>query len=966
MFLGLMALAAAAKVIHFAVVPQGTLKICEERLACSKTTSCESATGSGEGHHDRWLPACIFDALEVGLAARGIGWKFAEGIYIPRPRRPSERSAYLKRTSISVLRTYLLVDFFDSFLETLPGITVDSGTIFIPTLPMMARYLVSTALHLGTGIVVILGLEMWYDIASLVGPWHMKSLHEFWSQQWHQLLRDTFLVMGGYPGRWIAGDLGLLFGTFLASGLFHEIGLYLGGAPIGPRVLIFFVAQAFGILTEKLYKSHTGKRHTINLLFFGHFVSALFARALHWDQSNLAKSLGHVRGSFLLLRAYEHLAVIQHRSLLFRQQDVYTRASRNAERCATSRSPTTTPFNVGPWRVQSATHKVTGKRVSVWSADKRSPDMERMGPASKERTLEVLKAEASALSRLRHPSVLEMVEPLEETRNELIFATEPILSSLQLSIPGSLQYAPLVELDEVEIQKGILQLCKGLSFLHTSARLIHSNINPESVVINSSGDWKLSGLGLTIPLSKADGGPTRWEFPTFDGRALSYTQRSFDYIAPEYALDEVLDPASDMYSLGCLIYAPELLTHERRQAIDGHGALGPGPERQVPALLNALITRQPHSRPSPSDLPLHPFFSSLPVSTLNFLDRSNFAAKTREEKISFMKGLTSVLDRFTEGLRTRKILPSLLEEMKDTHLLPYILPNIFAISQILSSTQFATLVLPSLKPLFAIKEPPQNMLTLLDNLQMLQEKTEKPVFREHVLPLVYNALESEHAIVQERALKTVPNLCETIDYAEVQGVLFPRVALVFTKTRILSVKVATLETFLSMVKTLDQSSLTQKLVPLLSKIRTKEPAVTMATLNVQEAMGMKVDREAVATLVLPQLWAMSMGPLLTVNQFKRFMEVIKKLGDRVEKEHDQYLRDSQRVEDRSTTVTNGMAMSTTSAGGAVDFESLVAGGSGPAAKAETTTTGTSSWEDDVWGSILTSGPSVGNSHSYAP
>jgi hypothetical protein len=30
--------------------------------------------------------------------------------------------------------------------------------------------------------------------------------------------------------------------------------------------------------------------------------------------------------------------------------------------------------------------------------------------------------------------------------------------------------------------------------------------------------------------------------------------------------------------------------------------------------------------------------------------------------------------------------------------------------------------------------------------------------------------------VQERALKTVPDLCDTIDYAEVQGVLFPRVA----------------------------------------------------------------------------------------------------------------------------------------------------------------------------------------------
>ena len=44
-----------------------------------------------------------------------------------------------------------------------------------------------------------------------------------------------------------------------------------------------------------------------------------------------------------------------------------------------------------------------------------------------------------------------MVEPLEETRTELIFATEPILSSLHLAIPGSFHYTPLVELDEVEV-----------------------------------------------------------------------------------------------------------------------------------------------------------------------------------------------------------------------------------------------------------------------------------------------------------------------------------------------------------------------------------------------------------------------------------------------------------------------------------------------------------------------------------
>ncbi|KIM57078.1 hypothetical protein SCLCIDRAFT_1219748 [Scleroderma citrinum Foug A] len=617
------------------------------------------------------------------------------------------------------------------------------------------------------------------------------------------------------------------------------------------------------------------------------------------------------------------------------------------------------PVRVGLWKVQGATHKVTNKRVSVWTFDKRV-EMEGLGQLSKERTLEVLKAEAAALSRLRHPSILEMVEPLEETRNELIFATEPVLSSLHMSIPPNSHHTPIVELDEIEIQKGILQICKGLSFLHSSARLVHSNLKPEVIVINDAGDWKISGLGLTIPLVNTDGTPTRWEPPGCDGRLPSYVQRSFDYIAPEYALDETLVTSSDMYSLGALIYAvhckgkPPFLNYGSLASLRDN-ASRPVPEiskldTDLQGFLRSLLTRSPANRPTPSTLPSLPFFSSLPISTLNFLDRSNFTTKTREEKISFMKGLTGMLNKFSEGLRVRKILPSLLEEMKDTNLLPYILPNVFAISNILSPTQFAQLILPSLKPLFTIKDPPQNMLTLLDNIELLQEKTEKAVFREQVLPLVYNALEAEHAVVQERALGVVPNLCETIDYAEVSSVIFPRVALVFTKTRILSVKVATLATFLSMVKVLDQSNLTQKLCPLLSKIRTKEPAVMMATLSVQEAMGSKIDRDAVATLVLPQLWDMSMGPLLNIEQFQRFMAVIRKLGDRVEKEHNQFLRDSQRLEDRSAT-TNGITPPNLNSG--IDFESLVGRATASAVK---TIDNQNGWDDDVWGAILNDGP----------
>jgi hypothetical protein len=62
-----------------------------------------------------------------------------------------------------------------------------------------------------------------------------------------------------------------------------------------------------------------------------------------------------------------------------------------------------------------------------------------------------------------------VVEPLEETRTEFTFATEPVLSSLHLSIPGSLQYSPLVELDEVEVS----DMCNYFFYVESMLRMVH-------------------------------------------------------------------------------------------------------------------------------------------------------------------------------------------------------------------------------------------------------------------------------------------------------------------------------------------------------------------------------------------------------------------------------------------------------------------------------------------------------------
>ena len=84
------------------------------------------------------------------------------------------------------------------------------------------------------------------------------------------------------------------------------------------------------------------------------------------------------------------------------------------------------------------------------------------------------------------------------------------------------------------------------------------------------------------------------------------------------------------------------------------------------------------------------------------------------------------------------------------------------------------------------------------------------------------------------------------------------------------------------------------------------------------------------------------------------MAVIRKLGERVEKEHNQFLRDSQRVEDQSTAA-NGAALPSFDSG--VDFETLV-GRSNADIKPDTIIDGSKSWDDDVWGSIFSSTPEV--------
>ncbi len=88
--------------------------------------------------------------------------------------------------------------------------------------------------------------------------------------------------------------------------------------------------------------------------------------------------------------------------------------------------------------------------------------------------------EVQLMTRLRHPSILHIQEALVDLKVGKAFCAEPIESSLFKLI----RKQQLVDgLDEIDVQSGLVQLCKGLEFLHSNSILM-IGITPDSVFIN--------------------------------------------------------------------------------------------------------------------------------------------------------------------------------------------------------------------------------------------------------------------------------------------------------------------------------------------------------------------------------------------------------------------------------------------------------------------------------------------------
>jgi serine/threonine protein kinase len=136
-----------------------------------------------------------------------------------------------------------------------------------------------------------------------------------------------------------------------------------------------------------------------------------------------------------------------------------------------------------------------------------------------------------------HENIVYVYEFGQSADRRLYIAMEYVdAPSLRKSIRGPF--------DEVDTVKIVGQVCSALAFAHENS-VVHRDIKPENILVGTDGVAKVLDFGIakltsasTVTRDKIVGTP--------------------EYISPEQARGDPVQPASDVYSLGILLY--EMLT----------------------------------------------------------------------------------------------------------------------------------------------------------------------------------------------------------------------------------------------------------------------------------------------------------------------------------------------------------------------------------------------------------------------
>ncbi|MFF5537262.1 serine/threonine-protein kinase [Streptomyces cinerochromogenes] len=186
----------------------------------------------------------------------------------------------------------------------------------------------------------------------------------------------------------------------------------------------------------------------------------------------------------------------------------------------------------------------SGAMGEVWRADDRllgRPVAVKLLRTDEAADAERFRLEAQTAGRLNHPNVVGMYD--FGSHHGRLYLVMELVDGWSLAQERSLRGA----LDPQEAAALAAQVASGLAAAHRQG-VIHRDVKPANVMLSADRTAKIADFGIARFADEAAAGLT----------ATGKIVGTADYLAPERALGRPAHPASDVYSLGCVLY--ELLT----------------------------------------------------------------------------------------------------------------------------------------------------------------------------------------------------------------------------------------------------------------------------------------------------------------------------------------------------------------------------------------------------------------------
>lgn len=200
-------------------------------------------------------------------------------------------------------------------------------------------------------------------------------------------------------------------------------------------------------------------------------------------------------------------------------------------------------------------------------------------PERKQRFLQ----EAKSASALNHPNIVTVYGLAEQNGTDFIIMEYVSGKTLDRLIPH--KGMPLKQ----ALKHG-LEIADALAAAH-AAGIIHRDIKPSNIMVTEQGRVKVLDFGLAklteIEPGSEEASPTREALKTKPGHVFGTAA----YMSPEQAQGNRVDPRSDIFSFGTLLY--EMVTG--RRAFQGQNAMSilAGVLNQEPPLPRTIVTNAP-------------------------------------------------------------------------------------------------------------------------------------------------------------------------------------------------------------------------------------------------------------------------------------------------------------------------------------------------------------------------------------